>query len=135
MLELLALLVVSAFILTAIGMAVGCRVRRVQTVQVLIPVLAMPIFFLSGAVYPVANLPRWLLTLTQLNPLAYAVDLMRRSVINVLPEGQAAAMRAMTGEISPVGALLVGVELLLLLVVGAVALVAAESGFRRSPGW
>jgi ABC-2 type transport system permease protein len=134
-LELLALLAVSAFILTAIGMAVGCRVQKVQTVQVIIPVLAMPIFFLSGAVYPVASLPDWLLTLTRLNPLSYAVDLMRHSVMKVLPEGEAAAMRAMTGDISPVGALTAGVELLLLVVVGAVALAVAERGLRRSRGW
>jgi ABC-2 type transport system permease protein len=40
----------------------------------------MPLFFLSGAVFPVTGLPVWLTVLTKIDPLTYAVDAMRRAV-------------------------------------------------------
>lgn len=129
--ELVALLMISAFILTAIGMIVASRVKRVQTVQVIFPVLAMPFFFLSGAVYPLAGLPGWLAVLTQLNPLTYTVDLMRRSVTHALPAADAAAMRQMAGTTVQSGSMPVLAVIAILIAVGALALVVAEQGFRR----
>jgi ABC-2 type transport system permease protein len=40
----------------------------------------MPLFFLSGAVFPITRLPSWLSVLTKVDPLTYAVDAMRRVV-------------------------------------------------------
>jgi ABC-2 type transport system permease protein len=40
----------------------------------------MPLFFLSGAVFPITSLPSWLSVLTKIDPLTYAVDAMRRTV-------------------------------------------------------
>jgi len=42
--------------------------------------LVMPMFFLSGAIFPPSGLPQWLAVLTKLDPLSYAVDPMRRAV-------------------------------------------------------
>jgi ABC-2 type transport system permease protein len=44
----------------------------------------MPMFFLSGALYPLGNLPGWLRALTRIDPITYAVDPMRRLVFNHL---------------------------------------------------
>lgn len=43
-----------------------------------------PMFFLSGALYPVAGLPGWLELLNRMNPLTYAVDPMRHLVFGHL---------------------------------------------------
>jgi ABC-2 type transport system permease protein len=42
--------------------------------------LIMPMYFLSGALFPVSGLPQWLAILNRLDPLTYAVDPMRRAV-------------------------------------------------------
>jgi ABC-2 type transport system permease protein len=52
--------------------------------------IVMPMFFISGALYPVANLPEWLKLLNRIDPLTYAVDPMRRLVFNHLDIGAAA---------------------------------------------
>jgi ABC-2 type transport system permease protein len=52
--------------------------------------LVMPLFFLSGALYPVSGLPTWLEVLNRLNPLTYAVDPMRRLVFDHLDVSDAA---------------------------------------------
>ena len=48
----------------------------------------MPMFFLSGALFPLANLPAWLMVLTRLNPATYGIDPIRRIVLApTLPPG------------------------------------------------
>jgi ABC-2 type transport system permease protein len=44
----------------------------------------LPMYFLSGALFPVQGLPRWLEILNRLDPLTYAVDPMRRAVFSHL---------------------------------------------------
>jgi ABC-2 type transport system permease protein len=46
--------------------------------------IVMPMFFISGALFPVAGLATWLAILNRLDPLTYAVDPMRRLVFNHL---------------------------------------------------
>jgi ABC-2 type transport system permease protein len=53
-------------------------------------VLVFPTVFLSGAMYPVADLPSWLGVLNRLNPLTYAVDPMRRLVFDRLDISESA---------------------------------------------
>jgi ABC-type polysaccharide/polyol phosphate export permease len=49
----------------------------------------MPMFFLSGALFPLGGLPGWLQLLTRLDPITYAVDPMRRALFAHLPAGTA----------------------------------------------
>ncbi len=56
----------------------------------------LPIFFLAGAVFPIARLPGWLATLTRFDPLSYAVDPMRRTVFSAVH-----APRSVTRTLSP----------------------------------
>ena len=46
--------------------------------------LLMPMFFLSGALFPLSNLPGWLAFLTKLDPVTYGVDPLRQAVLNTL---------------------------------------------------
>jgi ABC-2 type transport system permease protein len=73
-----------AAMLTAMGTMIASRLETIESFQVLMQLIALPMFFLSGAVFPLRRLPRWLATLTRLDPLTYAVDPMRRAVFGHL---------------------------------------------------
>src|SRR3954466_10642794 len=77
---LLAEVFLLSFTLTSLGLAVVARIRQVQTVMGLMQVLLLPLSFLSGALYPLSNLPTWLSIAVRLNPLTYAVHPIRSAV-------------------------------------------------------
>ena len=54
-------------------------------------VLMLPMFFLSGRCFPLNNLPTWLTILTHINPLTYAVGLVRRTIFAFIDVGPAGA--------------------------------------------
>src|SRR5205823_8959926 len=69
-----------AFMITAFGVMMAARISQIQSYMALMQMVVMPMFFLSGALFPVAGLPRWLEILNRIDPLTYAVDPMRRAV-------------------------------------------------------
>jgi ABC-2 type transport system permease protein len=80
LLEVVALQVLLAFALTAFGVMAAARINQMQSFMALTQMLVMPMFFISGALFPVAGLPAWLAFLNRIDPLTYAVDPMRRAV-------------------------------------------------------
>lgn len=70
----------AAFMITAIGILLASRMAQVESFQAVIQFFVMPMFFLSGALFPLTGLPPWLLSLAKIDPLSYAVDPMRRAV-------------------------------------------------------
>jgi ABC-2 type transport system permease protein len=80
MLILIVELLVLSFTLTALGVMLAARMKNIQTFFALTQVFLMPMFFLSGSLYPLSNLPSWLHVLTRIDPITYAVDPMRRAV-------------------------------------------------------
>jgi ABC-2 type transport system permease protein len=80
MLEIFALQLLLAFAITAFGVMAAARMNQMQSFMALTQMVILPMFFLSGALFPVANLPQWLAILNRLDPLTYAVDPMRRAV-------------------------------------------------------
>jgi ABC-2 type transport system permease protein len=108
MLKLLGLLFVAAFMLTAIGVLLSARIRQIQAAMPTSQLIILPMMFLSGALFPLANLPDWLAVATRLNPLTYVVQPMRSVVfdyLNVSPAALAALDPAITwfGWQLPVG--------------------------------
>jgi ABC-2 type transport system permease protein len=73
-----------AFTITAFGVMVAARIKQMQSFMGVMQMVVMPMFFISGALFPVANLPGWLTVLNRIDPLTYAVDPMRRLVFNHL---------------------------------------------------
>jgi ABC-2 type transport system permease protein len=90
MLEIFALQLLLAFAITAFGVMVAARISQVQSFMALMQMAIMPMFFISGALFPVAGLPRWLEILNRIDPLTYAVDPMRRAVFSHLDISPAA---------------------------------------------
>jgi ABC-2 type transport system permease protein len=84
------LLVLLAFTVSAFGVLVAVTIKQAQTFTWVMQMAVFPMFFLSGALYPVAGLPVWLEALTRINPLTYAVDPMRHLVFNHLDVAEAA---------------------------------------------
>jgi ABC-2 type transport system permease protein len=80
LLEIIGLQLLLAFSITAFGVMVAARVTQMQSFMALTQMLIMPMFFLSGGLFPVSGLPRWLEILNRIDPLTYAVDPMRRAV-------------------------------------------------------
>ncbi|MGH2976288.1 MAG: ABC transporter permease [Solirubrobacterales bacterium] len=79
-----------AFTITAFGVMAAVRVKQMQSFMGLMQMVVMPMFFLSGALFPVTNLPGWLAFLNRIDPLTYAVDPMRQLVFSHLAISQAA---------------------------------------------
>ena len=83
-------MVMLAFTITAFGVMVAARVTQIQSFMALMQMAIMPMFFLSGALFPVIGLPLWLSILNRLDPLTYAVDPMRRAIFDHLHVSAAA---------------------------------------------
>jgi ABC-2 type transport system permease protein len=80
----LVLQLLLAFSITAFGVMVAARIKQMQSFMGVMQMIVMPMFFISGALFPVTNLPAWLAFLNRIDPLTYAVDPMRRIVFNHL---------------------------------------------------
>jgi ABC-2 type transport system permease protein len=74
---LVLFLVLIAAGITSVGLAIGSQMTSFEGFGLIQSFVVMPLFFLSGALYPLNNLPGWLQTVTYLNPLTYIVDGMR----------------------------------------------------------
>jgi ABC-2 type transport system permease protein len=92
-LTLIAEVFLLSFTLTALGLSIVARIRQVQTVMGLMQVLLLPLSFLSGALYPLSNLPTWLSIAVRLNPLTYAVHPIRTAVFAHLDVSDAVRAR------------------------------------------
>jgi ABC-2 type transport system permease protein len=72
-----------ATVFAALGVAIGSSLQDMQGFQLIMNFLVMPIFFLSGALFPLKNLPKALAFVTRLDPLSYGVDGLRGALIGV----------------------------------------------------
>jgi ABC-2 type transport system permease protein len=79
-----------AAMFTSLGTAIGSLLVDMQGFQLVMNFLVMPIFFLSGALFPLANLPKALAVVTSLDPMTYGVDGLRGALIGISHFGMAA---------------------------------------------
>jgi ABC-2 type transport system permease protein len=129
---LLAELLLLAFTLTAFGVMVSARMREVQSFMALMQMFVMPLFFLSGAMFPLIYLPTWLKFLTRIDPLTYAIDPMRRAIfdhLDVAPSATVALGAGVTWGSWRVPTLL---ELAMIAAMGLVMLVVAIVEFNET---
>jgi ABC-2 type transport system permease protein len=82
--EVFAMQTLLAYTLTAFGVMVAARIKQIQSFMALTQMLIMPLFFISGAMFPVRGLPTWLTVLNRIDPMTYAVDPIRRVVFSHL---------------------------------------------------
>ena len=72
-----------ALLFTALGTAIASQLEDMQGFQLIMNFLVMPLFFLSGALFPLAGLPKALAAVTTINPLSYGIDAFRILFVNL----------------------------------------------------
>ncbi|MFE1499761.1 ABC transporter permease [Streptomyces albidoflavus] len=126
LLLLLGGMVLASFTITALSLALAVTLRRPETFHTLLGLIMMPLLFLSGGFFPLQSLPGWAQALAGANPLAYAVDLLRRCITHRVPDQQAATSIEWAGWQPPLP-----LEAGLLLISGTLALLWAARRFNR----
>ena len=71
-----------ALLFTALGTAIASFMEDMHGFQLIVNFLIMPIFFLSGSLFPLGNLPKPLMIVSQLDPLSYGIDGLRATLVN-----------------------------------------------------
>ena len=81
-LQLLMMCFLISIAVTGLGVVIAASMRSMQGFQMLMNFLVMPLYFLSGAMFPVSSAPAWMKTLMTLDPLTYGVDGLRIIVLS-----------------------------------------------------
>lgn len=81
-LALLFLLII-AFLFSALGTTIAARLEDMQGFPLIINFVIQPLFYLSGALFPVVGLPKIMEWITKVNPLSYGIDGMRYALSGV----------------------------------------------------
>jgi len=74
-------MIMTAIVFAGLGIAIGSRLQDMQGFQLIMNFIVMPIYFLSGALFPLAGLPTALHYLTRIDPLSYGIDALRNILI------------------------------------------------------
>jgi ABC-2 type transport system permease protein len=82
LLELIGTMILAAVTFSALGVATAARFRSTTVFPIISNAVLLPMFFLSGALYPLDSAPTWLRWLAHIDPVAYAVDLMRGAILD-----------------------------------------------------
>jgi ABC-2 type transport system permease protein len=83
--ELALVMFLAASALTSLGLAIASRMASMEGFQVVMNFLVIPMWLLSGAFFPLRGLPGWMVVLTRVDPLTYAVDALRGIVYGRTP--------------------------------------------------
>ena len=85
--ELLGAVALGSFALACLGMVIAARLRSIENFAGIMNFLMFPMFFLSSALYPATLLPGFLQPFVRIDPLTYAIDLMRHPLLEGLYPG------------------------------------------------
>lgn len=80
--EMLFLGFLMSIAVTSLGIIVASKMQSMQSFQMVMNFLVMPLYFLSGAMFPMASAPGWMKTLMMVDPLTYGVDAIRNVVFS-----------------------------------------------------
>jgi len=116
--EITAVATLVSFCITSMGILIAARLTSFDGFNIIMNFLVMPMFFLSGAMYPVSSMPPALRQLTHINPLTYGIDAFKHVL---LKNG--------TPPLGPEFPL--ALELLIVTAVSVVMLTLAALSFRR----
>lgn len=81
--DLLPLMIIVALAVSSIAILLATFIKSIQAFQAITGFSSMVVVFLSGAFIPMNGMPRWIEIVAKLNPLTYAVDMMRKVVVNI----------------------------------------------------
>jgi ABC-2 type transport system permease protein len=78
----LIILFLSTCAFVSVGLIIGSQMESPEGFQLISSFLIFPLFFLSGALFPINNLPIWLAPFNLADPLTYSVDALRNVLLN-----------------------------------------------------
>lgn len=78
---MIPMMVLIALGLVGLGIAIASRLDTLEGFGLIMQFVIMPMFFLSGALFPINNLPDWIRIVTYLNPVTYGVEMLRSTLI------------------------------------------------------
>ncbi|MFH0949013.1 MAG: ABC transporter permease [Candidatus Aenigmatarchaeota archaeon] len=76
-------MLLTAVCFVSIGLIIASQMKSMEGFQMIMSFLVMPIFFLSGALFPLENTPLWMQTISHLDPLTYGIDGLRGSLVGM----------------------------------------------------
>ncbi|MCL5935289.1 MAG: ABC transporter permease [Firmicutes bacterium] len=103
--KLLGMLFMIAFSLTSLGITIASRMETMEGFQMIMNFLVMPLFFLSGAMFPLRNVPAWMETLMKADPLTYGVDALRNIMFAASPAREFLIQFSMGTDLAVVAAM------------------------------
>jgi ABC-2 type transport system permease protein len=131
LLRVVPLLLLVSGTVSSLGILIASGMRSQQGFQMLMQLLILPMIVLSGAFFPINNVPDWLAVLARLNPFTYGVDAIRQAFL--LGAGGAGALETA----SPLGLVVLGhpmtlwEDAVIIAIAGAVLLTLATLAFAR----
>lgn len=91
---LIGLMLLLAVVMSALGILVAARQRSMEGFQVIMNFIMLPMFFLSGAFFPLNGVPIWMELLAKVNPVTYGVDPLRQVALREsIPQAFIEALR------------------------------------------
>lgn len=121
--SVLLVLLVVAFTIAGFGLLVASLMRTTESFGLVMQLLVFPMFFLSGAFFPLTAVPRWMAVIAHMDPLIYGVDALRQ----LLLQHQVAATTIQQFALYPVA-----VDVLILCGFSGVMISAAVAAFNRA---
>ena len=82
--SLIGLMVMLAVMMTALGILIAARQKSMEGFHMMMNFVLLPMFFLSGAFFPLRGVPIWMYLLSKLDPVTYGVDPLRQVSLQAL---------------------------------------------------
>jgi len=92
--ELFLFFLVLSFAISSLGLLIASLMKTTESFGVVMQVLIFPMFFLSGAFFPLTSIPGWLSVISRINPLTYGVDAARQILLG--PQTPAAVLQKLS---------------------------------------
>jgi ABC-2 type transport system permease protein len=80
---IIIIILLLSFTLTSLGLTLGSHMESLEGFQLIVSFVVFPLYFLSGALFPLDNLPTWLSILTTLDPVTYGVVALREIMLGI----------------------------------------------------
>jgi ABC-2 type transport system permease protein len=80
---IIGIVLLLSFAMTSLGLTLGSHMESLEGFQLIVSFVVFPLYFLSGALFPLNNLPSWLSVLTMVDPVTYAVDALRDTMLGI----------------------------------------------------
>jgi ABC-2 type transport system permease protein len=115
--ESIVFMVLTAAIFVSVGLVIASSINNIEGFQVIINFFILPLFFLSGALFPLTEAPAWMAAISSIDPLRYSVDGMRGALLGA---------KAATYPVAVDFAVVLGVAIVLVII--------ADFAFRKMQG-